>query len=138
MNFEFLERPRRNVVRTVIVASIFIVVAIIYHKPTIVQDTLAHVGVELPWRDKDIHNAQSIASVYWAARAAGWDFAGTDGRQSLAETVKAIGKGHTVKDPESPYNGTYFGTPGISRFERKRALGYLSKGDDGSVNYNSL
>jgi len=137
MNFDFLQSPRKNVGKTAIVVSILVIVAILYHKPTLVQDRLAAIGVEVPWRDEDIHNAQGLASVYWAARSAGWDFAG-DGHQSLRETVQAIVDGHTVEDEESAFDGTYFGMPGISRFEVKRAMGYLSLGDDGSVNYNSL
>lgn len=57
-------------------------------------------------------NAQNVASVFASAQAAGHDFsaAGTLGEAAI---IGAIITGATISDTDSPFNGTYFGVPGM-------------------------
>ena len=62
-------------------------------------------------------NAQNLSSVFSAAQAAGWDFSklnGTSGA-TLTEpaTITAIITGTTIANASSPFNGAYFGVPGL-------------------------
>lgn len=52
-------------------------------------------------------DAQNIASVYASSRVAGHDFSkGLTDPELIAEQVV---KGHTIKNPSSPFDGSYFG-----------------------------
>ena len=71
---------------------------------------------------KDRRNAQNIASIYASAHAAGHDFWDTD----IATTVAAIvTPGHTIADPQSPFDGTFFGVPNLSATEQAAAIAFL-------------
>lgn len=56
-------------------------------------------------------NAQNIASVFASAQAAGVDFSAASTAE--ADIINAIIAGATVNDADSPFNGTYFGVPGL-------------------------
>ncbi len=56
-------------------------------------------------------NAQNIASVFASAQAAGINFASASTDE--ADIIQAIIAGATVNDNDSPFNGTYFGVPGL-------------------------
>tara|TARA_R110000850_G_scaffold185992_9_gene311924 strand:+ start:586 stop:999 length:414 start_codon:yes stop_codon:yes gene_type:complete len=56
-------------------------------------------------------NAQNIASVFASAQAAGVDFSSSSTDE--ADVINAIIAGATVSDADSPFNGTYFGVPGL-------------------------
>ena len=56
-------------------------------------------------------NAQNIASVFASAQAAGVDFSASSTAE--ADIIDAIIAGATVSDADSPFNGTYFGVPGL-------------------------
>lgn len=56
-------------------------------------------------------NAQNIASVFASAQAAGVDFSGASTVEK--DIIEAIITGATVNDADSPFNGTYFGVPGL-------------------------
>ncbi len=56
-------------------------------------------------------NAQNIASVFASAQAAGIDFSASSTAE--ADIIGAIIAGATVSDADSPFNGTYFGVPGL-------------------------
>lgn len=60
-------------------------------------------------------NAQNIASVFASAQAAGLDFSSTSTDE--ADVIAATIAGDTVNDPDSPFNGTYFGVPGLDPTE---------------------
>ncbi|MEM7600122.1 MAG: prepilin-type N-terminal cleavage/methylation domain-containing protein [Verrucomicrobiota bacterium] len=72
-------------------------------------------------------NAQNIASVFASAQAAGHDFSAAG---TLAETaiITAIITGATISDTDSPFNGTYFGVPGLD------STGAISE-TDGAAKY---
>ncbi|MEM1441775.1 MAG: prepilin-type N-terminal cleavage/methylation domain-containing protein [Verrucomicrobiota bacterium] len=57
-------------------------------------------------------NAQNIASVFASAQAAGHDFS-AGGTLAEAAIIGAIITGATIADTDSPFNGTYFGVPGL-------------------------
>ena len=65
-------------------------------------------------------NAQSVASVFAAAQAAGLDFAGAD----TAATIAAVVTGGSVTE-EGPFNGTFFGVPSLDATEQAGAGTYL-------------
>jgi len=56
-------------------------------------------------------NAQNLASVFATAQAAGVDFSSASTDE--ADVIEAVIAGATVNDPDSPFNGTYFGVPGL-------------------------
>lgn len=56
-------------------------------------------------------NAQSLASIFASAQAAGVDFSSASTKE--ADIIKAMIKGASVSDADSPFNGTYFGVPGL-------------------------
>lgn len=56
-------------------------------------------------------NAQNLASVFASAQAAGVDFSSASAVE--ADIITAIITGATVSDADSPFNGTYFGVPGL-------------------------
>ncbi len=56
-------------------------------------------------------NAQNVASLFASAQAAGVDFASASAVE--ADIIGAIITGATVSDADSPFNGTYFGVPGL-------------------------
>lgn len=56
-------------------------------------------------------NAQNIASVYSSAQAAGYTFGGTS--TDVGTIITAVKAGYTISDNDSPFNGTYFGVPGL-------------------------
>ncbi len=57
-------------------------------------------------------NAQNLASVFSSAQAAGVDFAA--GATTEADVITATVGGGTVSDALSPFNGTFFGLPGLN------------------------
>jgi prepilin-type N-terminal cleavage/methylation domain-containing protein len=57
-------------------------------------------------------NAQNIASVFASAQAAGLDLS-AGGTVNEAGIIGAIITGATISDTDSPFNGTYFGVPGL-------------------------
>lgn len=57
-------------------------------------------------------NAQNLASVFASAQAAGVDFS-AGGTRTEAQIIGAMITGATVADADSPFNGTYFGVPGL-------------------------
>jgi len=72
---------------------------------------------------KQRRNAQNIASIYSSAQAAGYDFAYDDGAfatgdtvQTLTEMIAAIKTGVTISST-GPFNGTFFGVPGLDEVE---------------------
>lgn len=62
-------------------------------------------------------NAQSLASVFTSAQAAGYDFSKTSGTganlASEALVITAMITGATINDASSPFNGAFFGVPGL-------------------------
>lgn len=57
-------------------------------------------------------NAQNLASVYSAALAAGHDF--SNGGKNVEKTIiTGIITGAKIADANSPFNGAYFGVPGL-------------------------
>jgi hypothetical protein len=68
---------------------------------------------------KDQRNAQTIVTVYTAAKAAGLDFDGNN----LSQTVRNVVIGSTVT--EGSFTGAFFGVPGLSIQERNAARDYL-------------
>ncbi len=62
-------------------------------------------------------NAQNIASVFASAQAAGYDFSKTGGTgATLADQtaiITAVVSGATISNANSPFNGAYFGIPGL-------------------------
>lgn len=71
---------------------------------------------------KDRRNAQNLASVAASAQAAGHDFIGT--ATTPGPVVTAIVTGATAAD--GPFQGTYFGVPGLDAEEQTSAATYLS------------
>ena len=71
---------------------------------------------------KDRRNAQNLASVAASAQAAGQDFIGTE--TDKAKVVAAIVTGATAAD--GPFQGTYFGVPGLDTEEQTSAAAYLA------------
>lgn len=79
-------------------------------------------------------NAQSIASVYSAARAAGYDFSYPGGDNTKTElatkklVIEAVLKGGQVSDP-GPFENTKFSVPGLTSStatdDKKGAAKYL-------------
>ncbi len=57
-------------------------------------------------------NAQNMASMFASAQAAGHDFS-AGGTVAEAGIITAIITGATIVDTDSPFNGTYFGIPGM-------------------------
>lgn len=57
-------------------------------------------------------NAQSLASIFASAQAAGVDFS-SGGTRNESQIITAMITGATVNDADSPFNGTYFGIPGL-------------------------
>jgi type IV pilus assembly protein PilA len=58
-------------------------------------------------------NAQNLASVFASAQAAGHDFS-DGGKLNQKAVIEAMITGATINDPGSPFNGTYFGVPGLN------------------------
>ncbi len=74
---------------------------------------------------KQRRNAQNLASIYSSAQAAGWDFGFADGSNDAGDAdsdvdtiIDAIKAGKTIEST-GPFNGTYFGVPGIDATEAK-------------------
>lgn len=62
-------------------------------------------------------NAQNIASVFASAQAAGHDFSKDAAGDTLAgekEMIEAVIAGATISDVSSPFDGAYFGIPGMN------------------------
>ncbi len=67
-------------------------------------------------------NAQNLASVYASANAAGHAFPGN----TTAEIAAAIVTGHMIpENDQSPFAGTFFGVPGLSKTDLDNAATYL-------------
>jgi len=60
-------------------------------------------------------NAQNLASVFSSAQAAGVDFA--PGGAVEADVIENTVAGGSVNDALSPFNGTFFGLPGLNLTE---------------------
>lgn len=62
-------------------------------------------------------NAQNLCSVFASAQAAGYDFSKTGGTgatlASEAAIITAIITGATINNTSSPFNGAFFGVPGL-------------------------
>ena len=62
-------------------------------------------------------NAQNLASVFASAQAAGYDFSKTGGTGATlaneAAIITAIITGATINNASSPFNGAFFGVPGL-------------------------
>ncbi|MDF1755862.1 MAG: prepilin-type N-terminal cleavage/methylation domain-containing protein [Verrucomicrobiales bacterium] len=78
---------------------------------------------------KNRRNAQSIASVFASAQAAGLNFYVDADKDA---TVAAIVTGGTVTD-EGPFKGTFFGVPNMSAGDQDAALPYLSMDDTNDI-----
>ncbi|MCG8601434.1 MAG: prepilin-type N-terminal cleavage/methylation domain-containing protein [Verrucomicrobiales bacterium] len=57
-------------------------------------------------------NAQNLASVFASAQAAGHDFS-NGGKRKEKAIIQQMITGATINDADSPFNGTYFGVPGL-------------------------
>lgn len=57
-------------------------------------------------------NAQNLASVFASAQAAGHDFS-VGGTLNEKKIIEGLVTGATINDADSPFNGTYFGVPGL-------------------------
>ena len=71
---------------------------------------------------KGMRNAQSMASIYQSAAAAGLFFYDPD----LATVVSAISAGSTIDDPSNPFDGAFFGMPEMSADEILGCQTYLT------------
>lgn len=71
---------------------------------------------------KDRRNAQNLASVCASAQAAGHDF--VTGNATAADVVADIVTGATAAD--GPFQGTFFGVPGLDQEEQTSAAAFLS------------
>ena len=71
---------------------------------------------------KDMRNAQNLASVCAAAQAAGLDFTNAD----LNVTISAIVSGATITEAGNPFDGTFFGVPGLAADDISAAEKYLT------------
>jgi prepilin-type N-terminal cleavage/methylation domain-containing protein len=62
-------------------------------------------------------NAQNLASVFASAQAAGYDFSKTGGTganlANEAAVITALITGATINNTSSPFNGAFFGVPGL-------------------------
>jgi len=58
-------------------------------------------------------NAQNLASIFASAQAAGHDFS-NGGKLNQKAIIEAMIAGATINDASSPFNGTYFGVPGLN------------------------
>lgn len=62
-------------------------------------------------------NAQNLASVFASAQAAGYDFSKTGGTGATlaneAAIITAVINGATINNASSPFNGAFFGVPGL-------------------------
>ena len=87
----------------VVIAVIGIIAAIAVPNIGRINDS----AKDAPYR----RNAQNIASVFASAQAAGVDFSASSTAE--ADIIDAIIAGATVSDADSPFNGTYFGVPGL-------------------------
>lgn len=62
-------------------------------------------------------NAQNLASTFASAQAAGYDFSKTGGTGATlaneAAIITAVINGATINNTSSPFNGAYFGVPGM-------------------------
>jgi prepilin-type N-terminal cleavage/methylation domain-containing protein len=73
----------------------------------------------------DRRNAQNIASVFSSGQAAGLDFIpATD--PDVAGVVEEVIAGDSVNDATSPFNGTFFGLPGLNADTAEGAEAYLT------------
>lgn len=72
-------------------------------------------------------NAQNLASVFASAQAAGHDFS-NGGALNRTEIIEAMIAGATINDAGSPFNGTYFGVPGLNAAQAVNE-------DDGAAKY---
>ncbi len=68
-------------------------------------------------------NAQSIASVFASAQAAGLDF--STGSTTVAQIVTKIVTGAKVTE-KGPFENTFFGVPGLTTADQTAAAPYLS------------
>lgn len=76
---------------------------------------------------KDMRNAQNVASVYAAAQAAGLDFNdASHGAGVEADTIQWVVDGDTVNEAGNPFDGTFFGVPGLAADDVSGADAYLS------------
>lgn len=76
-------------------------------------------------------NAQSIASIYASAQAAGLDLSdGTDVKKTIAKVVT----GGKVTD-EGPFKDSFFGVPSMSTADQTAAAPYLKFGTSGMLEY---
>ena len=57
-------------------------------------------------------NAQKLASVFASAQAAGHDFS-NGGKRNEKNIIIQMIAGTTISDADSPFDGTYFGVPGL-------------------------
>ena len=80
---------------------------------------------ETAGRDKARRNAQTLASVFGAAQAAGLDFF-VPGDE--AATIQAVVDGGIVLQ-EGPFKDLYFGVPNISPADQVQAATYLEMND---------
>lgn len=76
--------------------------------------------------------AHQISSVCGSAKAAGHNFANPE--DTIETIVDKICEGKTIKDPDSAYNGSFFGTPNVPEKEKRRAIAFLEI-KDGTLLY---
>lgn len=94
-------------------------------QPALIPAQFDKAGINLPSVQNDKRAAQNLASVCAAAQAAGWDFV-AEGKGDLNDTVNLIVVGQAVKDASSPFFGTHFGVPGLTKRQQRRACYYLT------------
>lgn len=62
-------------------------------------------------------NAQNLSSIFASAQAAGYDFSKTGGTganlANEAAVITALITGATINNTSSPFNGAFFGVPGL-------------------------
>lgn len=88
------------------------------------------------WDPADYYRrvAQNLAAICYASDAAGHDFVAV-GEGNLEHVLLLITKGTTIKDENSPFNGTYFGVPSVDQKDLKSAQAFLAI-EDGFLLYD--
>ncbi len=78
-------------------------------------------------------NAQNVASIYSAARAAGLDF--SNGEDDLEAAIAAVVEGGTIET--GPFAGSFYGIPTMSPEQQQKVLPYLQL-TSGNMTYSSI
>lgn len=117
-----LQHTPKNVAKAFSLVEMLVVIAVIGIIAAIAVPNIGRINESA----KDAtarRNAQNVASVFASANAAGLTFG--SGSTSVSDIVDEIIVGKKVTE-KGPFDGTFFGVPGLNSDDKTAAMAYLT------------